>query len=713
MGITYLFLAMKWNILAVIGIGLFMTTVGSPVAEAEDLDLPVFPKDYADEFVMGENPFIEVMAAYNNRNYAKSLEELEILLPDLPPGGPSSETAAFLSGDLHFKLGAGGDKPHLRQSIVAFQRAIQSFPQSDNAVRGFLRLGLVNTRLKLYPEAMASYHRILSYHPKSVYAGLAQIEIATLLQIQGKLADAEAAYKKAATYKLSPSQSNALLMGQGDVRYRMQAFEDAYKSYSQALKNRSTQREGARLWGGAAQSLFQYGDASYQTRHYPEAREAFLLFFNLYGSDPLAPVAFTLAGEALRHEGKEKDAQKVYNLVKTVDKNSPGAQMARLLTMVGEMMVDECHAVSPKGAATKKPQAPVHCLTEGEEETARQEKSLSEIANQARTVIKNQIKGQSPSFMMSEILLEAANIHRRRGAYEPALEIQSKLLNLLPKETTPFQNKLISAMGETISSAVQEAAILQDHLKVVKLFYTYPAAFTPKMLTGEIGMVVANSLTKIGLLPTAIELYEPVSVSVANPFAQEALIQLARVLIRQGDYLRAKDKLKQFLSRYPKSARVPEVRATLGETFEQLGEKETAILEYQSWLKQYPRHPYKRSVAMRLAKHYQNKGEFKKEVDLYRQLMRESPQETSLLAMNTAEAYYRLKDYRKAIEFYEGALKSGATGSEADWAQLQLANSFKALGRRDEGKVVYTRLEQQTGSVLMKHLASEKIRERE
>lgn len=700
----------KWRGLFLIRVWVFiaMSTVNAIAAtQAQDIELPVFPKDYADEFVGGEDPFVDVMAAYRAHDYAKSLKILEDLAPDLPPGGPSAETAAFLLGDLHLKLAKKGDRNRLRQAISAFQKAGQAFPQSDNATRGLWRVGLANTRLRLYPEAGASYTRILKYHPKSQYAGLAQLGIAHTLRTQGKWKEAEQTYKKAENYTFPPSEANALLLGQADVQYHLQAFEDAYKNYSQATKNKSD------YWRGEPQSLFQHGDTAYRTKHYPEARKALMLFFNVYGSDALAPVAFTMAGEAWRHEGKEQEAQKIFNIVKTLDKTTTGMQLARLLTAVGEMEVDECVMPSKSKKDTKPRTLPLQCLQNKAERVDQDARALSTIGSQTRAILNTQLKGQSPSFVMSEILLESAHLHRKRGDFNAALEIQNRLLGLLPKESSPFHKRLLSAMNETITDGINDAAAKQDDLRVIKLFYAYPASFTPKMLTEVTGMIVANSFVKMGLLTPSLDLYEPVSVSVVNPFSQEALIQLARVLIQQGDYSRARDKIKQFLSRYPKSARVPEVKAILAEMFEHEGEKDRAMLEYQNWLRLYPKHPYQRHLSLKLAQIYRQKGDSRKEVEVYLRLMRDEPKTVSHLAIHVADGYYKLQEYKKAIEFYEKALQLEGIGGEANWAQLQLANSFYALGRKEEGKVIYTRLGQNTDDLLMKHLASEKVRTRD
>ncbi len=677
--------------------GFLIASAFGPIVRAQDHELPVFPKDYADEFVLGEDPFVTAMEAYHANDFAKAIREVEQLLPDLPPGGPSAEAAAFFLGDLHFKLEAKGGKESLRKAVAAFQKAGYAYPKSENAIRGFWRMGQINAKLKLYPEAIGNYNRILRYHPNSQYVGLAHLGIGHALRTQGKWKEAQDAYKKATSHKLSPSDQNTLLVGNADALYHLQSYEEAYKNYHTAAKNRPD------YWKGEPSILFQHGEMAYQVGRYAEARKALMLFFNIYGNEPLAPVALAMAGDTWRNEKKNREARKVYNIVRTFDKATPGTQAARLLMTIGEIMGSECAPASTPKHRSKP------CL-DAEQNEAQNEtdeaRALDNIGDEAKTLLKKAL----PPLTLNKILLEAAKFHRKHGSYDTALEIENKLLLRLSTDSTPFRKRLTSELNDTMSDAINDAAVKQDDIKMVKLFYTYPAAFTPKMLTGSTGMLVAEKLLKVGLYPQSLDLYEPISVSVANPFSESALMQLGKLLIQQGDYDRAREKFMQFLARYSKSKRVPEVKALLAELSDYQGEKEKAILEYQNWLRLYSNYPDYERVSLKLAKLFQNKRDFKNEIDAYLRLIKADSRKYSWLSLRVADGYYRLRDYKKAADFYQLVLKTDGIGSQANWAQLQLANCYQALGQNDEGQAIYARLEQDADDLLIKKMASEKAR---
>ncbi len=674
------------------GIGFLIVSAFVPIAGAQDHELPIFPKDYADEFVLGEDPFVVVMEAYHANEFARAIQEVEQLLPDLPPGGPSAEAAAFLLGDLYFKLGAKGNKEALRKAVAAFQKAGYAYPKSENAIRGFWRMGQASAKLKLYPEAIGNYNRILRYHPNSQYVGLAHLGIGHVLRTQGKWKEAQVSYKKAASHKLSPSDQNALLIGNADVLYHLESYEEAYKSYNTAARNRPD------YWKGEPSVLLQHGEMAQRMGRYGEARKALMLFFNIYGNEPLAPVALAMAGDTLRHEKKNREAQKIYNIVRTFDKATPGVQAAKLLMAVGEMLGSECAPASMLKNSQN------HCLEEAEQKNADEARVLDTIGDEAKTLLKKDL----PPLTLNEILLEAAKLHRKHGSYDTAIAIENKLLLRLPGDSTPFRKKLTSELNDTMSDAINEAAVKQDDVRIVQLFYTYPSAFTPKMLTGSTGMLVAEKLLKVGLYSQSLDLYEPISVSVANPFAESALIQLGKLLMQQGDYARARGKFMQFLARYSRSKRVPDVKVFLAELSDYQGEKEKAILEYQGWLRLYPKHPDHERVSLKLAKLFQNKRDFKNEIDVYLRLIKTDSQKHAWLYLRVADGYYLLKDYKKAADFYQLVLKTGVVGSRGNWAQLQLANCYQALGKHDEGKAIYVRLEQDADDLLIKKVASEK-----
>jgi TolA-binding protein len=655
-------------------------TVLTSNARAEDRELPFFPENYAAE---GEDPFKTILEAYHAGRFARAVMETEQLLDQLSTG-PLSETASFLLGDLHLKWAETGGSNHLHDAMAAFNEAQIRYPDSENAIRGLWRIGQVYGKLGLYYESIGSFKRILLRHPNSRFAPLARIGIAETYQGWKKWEEAKEAYEQIDLKSLSKEDQASVLLGRAESLYHLEHFEAAYQKYEQ----------GRALHGGPATPtiLFRHAESAYRSGRMGRAREIFFDLLTLHPDDPLGPIALAKTGDTWRREGRFDQAAPIYAKVQSSAVPNTSGGLDKLIASIGQLAMQACSVDPPRKDSPG-------CQAIRDREEVRE--ALERMENQAKMIVQ-----ASPlNDIAPEILFEAIEQFRRYGAFNAAMELESRLLPLVP--SSYFRLRLAAVYRKTIGEEIGRLAKEEDDLKIVSLFHARSSDFTPPMLTGPTGLQVGISHARLGLYTEAIELFSPIAATPSNSLAEEALFHLGKSLLEKGDFPRAEKRLRAFLKRYPKSRRISSLLVDLGTVLDRQGKHQGAIETYTDWLRRYPAHPDQERVSLLLAKAYRRKGEFRKEAAVYLKWLRHRPENAADLSSLLGDAYYRLKEYQKAIQAYETALKEKKESPEGDWIQLQLAKSYRALGQKSRGISLLDQLARNAKDPLVRQMAAE------
>lgn len=659
---------------------LFSLSVLPSNARAEDHELPFFPENYAPD---GADPFKAILEAYHAGQFSRAISETDRLLQQLAEG-PLSETASFLRGDLYLKWAETGQPDHLQDALAAFKEAQLRYPDSENAIRSLWRIGQIYRKLGLYYESIGSFKRILLRHPNSRFALSARIGIAETYQRWKKWKEADNTYEQIDLRSLSKEDQVSVLLGHADSLYHQNNFEAAYRKYER----------GRALTDPPATPviLFQHAESAYRTGRTARAREIFLDLLTLSPTDPLAPVALAKTGDTWRQEGEFDKASLIYLEVQSSIAPNPSGGLAKLVASIGQLAIQECGAPLPHKHS-------FDCQAIRDREDIREALGLME--KQATAVL------QAPFLegVAQETLMEAIEQFRIYGALPAALELESRFLALLP--FSYFRLRLAALHRKTISEEVGRLAKEEDDLKIVALFHARSSDFTPPMLTGPTGLQVGISHSRLGLYAQSIDLYAPIAATPSNPLSEEALFLLGKSLLEKRDYPQAEQKFNAFLKRYPKSRRISPLLIDLGTALDQQGKHHRAVEIYNDWLRKYPNHPDEERVSLRLAKAYRLKGDFRKEAAIYLKWINRNPAAAADLSLPLGSAFYRLKEYQKAIQAYQTALKEKTGNPEGDWIQLQIAKSYRALGQKSRGRALFDQLSQNAKDPLVRQMAAE------
>lgn len=656
-------------------------------SSAEYSPLPAFPDGYD----QANSPVSQILQDYREGRFLDALVQVKQLQGELPEG-PLAEAIAFLLGDIYFNLAREGQTQYLDKALSAFHTATLTYPDSENAVRGLWRMGQVYRHMELYYESIASFKRVLKNHPESPFADRSPGEIAQTYRAWKKWGQAARAFRAVHLEPLSGEEQRDVLTGYADSLYHLGAYAKAYQLYE---KVSSRWPQDARQDMAA---LFQHADAAYRTDHRDQADRLFLYLFNVYPRTEPAPTALFRVGDSLRQKQNNQQAQDIYAQVAALYPESFAARLSRLVKATADL---HCVTRPPKPLGTQDTACP-----QSQEEAAR---TLSDITGEIRENARHLIQADLQAAVLDETLLASAGQLKDYGFFEEALEI----LHGLSGRPMPIslRKKVLGVLQETMAEALQHRLEHGENIRMIELAHSYPSALTPHSLLGDTGLILAEAYLRLDLPQQAVRLLEAVAADPRNPLAEEAQYKIGRALLQQGELAQARQTFSRFLSKHPKSRWRPEVSEALGQTFSRLGENDRAIPIYQSWLARYREHPRRQQVYLQLAQAYMQSQQPGQAAPIYLKLASRHPEQSAQFYLKTGDAYYQIREYGKALKFYNRALKGPVGPQDAEWAKFQLANSHLALGQLPEGQTILRELSQSASDPLIQQMASQRNRE--
>ncbi len=163
-------------------------------------------------------------------------------------------------------------------------------------------------------------------------------------------------------------------------------------------------------------------------------------------------------------------------------------------------------------------------------------------------------------------------------------------------------------------------------------------------------------------------------------FIEEAEVMRLEALVREGNYEEAQRSFQQFLVRFPQSPFLQRARFWYASSFYQAGNWEKAQQLLEEFLRLYPESAYRSSTIEMLGYTYRNLG---KETEAQKYFSQLEGEEGAFL---TADAYYREKEWGKAISSFEEYLSRYPQGKFSLEARFKLASSYLEKGNPDKAQ---------------------------
>ncbi len=650
--------------------------------------------------------FKEVSKAYRLGDFAKSITETNRLKGQ---PGPVAEIAAYLLGDLYLKQVEEGEEEAIPQAMVSFQNAVLAYPKSEFFPFGQVRVGEIYLRQKLYYEALGSFERVVSRPVEDRFTLSARMGMARTYQSWGKWKEAQAAYNSIPPGLLLPEEQVTIALNTADILYQMGQFEEAYQHYKRAAFRYPDYRFKD------PSAFFQFSESAYRARHFSEALNLFLSFYNIHPKDPFAPVALLRASKLLKMEAEDGEGpfltfatphfpsiNDTLNRLASESKQAPSSESFHLRRIL--LSLETLQACPQNVLSNQKDTGHLSadsCRIPLSEEAFRPAPSNRDLHQGIRTHAIDLLSKPSPSITSQGVLLEAIYQLKQDHRIAEVIEIQSALLVNLPL-SSPYRQEIQRSLHGTI---VNQFGDLSDPLAVISLFHTYPTVFTKEMLSGPVGFVIAMSHVKTGLLAKAAELFPPIIKNFKHPLSNEARYQLGVVLLQLGEDEKAQQVLEQYQSRAPNRLEVSEY---LGDLYFKQGEAKKAISAYQHGLYHHPNDPNRTRIYLKLSEVYRYLNDFDNEIAVYLKWIKQGPPD--LPYMRLADTYFKAGRYKEAIRSYQSVINNAEEGvAGKEWAQLRLAMSYELMGEKGKGKQLFHDIAQKAKDPLIKQMAEEKV----
>ncbi len=665
---------------------LFFQLLFQPITHADIFGESLAPQG---NFIPEETAFEPVLNAYNNFNFEKAIQETKRLRLNRK-NREISEKAAFLLGNLYLTMAERERPLYFRKAINAFRNARLRFPDSNQVVPSLMKMGQIYVKEKLYYEALASFNRVIRKHPKSHFGIQARLEKGRVYLGWEKLDKAINEFDQVSPARLPKKERVRLLLNYAEAYYRKENMTVAFQYYKLISPQNTALKSSPK-------ALYQYGVSAYRSKAYHTSREVLFILHNKYPTEPKSLLALARIGDTLRLEGKTDLATKVYEQVYTAGRELPQYKSANLIASIGKLHLEGC---------TTRPTAQNPICLEGR---ALKRNAGILAFEKAKESAEHLLHLKRRSDFLDDLIFETAVAFETHGLFIPALTLK---IDLIKQKISPLlQNRVKGTINKTAVLAVEQLLKKENKALALGIYYQHQDAFKEKELKGEIGLHLGIALGESGFYQRATELLSPIAFDQKlrkAPIGREALFHLTKIDFNQDNGIKADAHLKRFVTLYPNQSSIPLLKRLSAESSVRQRKFGRAIRKYKAWLSQYPNHPKKRELLIQLGNVYKNEEDPKREISAYLKAISIKGKIIPGIHLKIADAYFRLKNYSKAISFYTKSIDEGGDIEQLDWARFQLAQSYEKSGSKDKSTPLFARLEKNKEDSLIKALSKQK-----
>jgi len=633
--------------------------------------------------------FEEIRIFYKNFNFSQAIKATK-KLSQQRKDKTAAQKAAFLLGELYTLAGDKGEAKQYKNALNAFTVARRTYPHSEEAIVALWKMGSIYSKKALHYEAIATFNRIIKKYPDHPVALASQLGKGRAYHAINKMKEAIQVYDEINPSLLSDADRRLLLLSYGDAFYKLGYFNTSYEYYKLVPVEE--------VFGLATgPTIYHYGIAALQSNDYKGAREIFSLLGTAFSGQAEALMGLARIGDSWRLEGMSLRAELYYKEVEDWKKEDRAFQKAKLVAAIGEFHLAGCF---PKPLLLRQSDCDKMKALESEQGRLAEQKIKDISAGLIDRIEEDPDTGP--------LLWEAVAALERHQAYTSSLWIKEKYMGKVLASST--RSAFEQSHPNTAIKSVEQLMNQDDRLGALSLFFRHLRYFSSEEVEESIVLRLGVNLFDSGFYPQAVSLLTRIAESKHPQVNQEALYYLIQATFHDAHFEDADRLLQRFVSLYPQTPQVPYLEIISGEILERQDQVDQAVAAYGRWLKRYSGHPESRKVHSLLATAYEKKGDLKAAIATYLKIDAETGKEDPNIALQVADLYYRIKDDKAAITYYQKASKGLETPFKKEWATLQLANSFERLGQREKGSPLYTRLAGEATDDLIQGLATQKTK---
>jgi TolA-binding protein len=534
----------------------------------------------------------------------------------LGAGSRVEEAAVFLSAESQARSITG--PRDIRAAIVSLEESRRRYPNTPRALWALWRMGSLYLRQGFEQETIARYEQVLRQDAASnPIMAFVRLDLADVYIAYGQYAPAAKILREARQYPPDLESLGQATVGLGDVAHAQGQYRQARDLYQ------VVEVQWPKLLQSRPVSLYGMGDSYLRLGDWPRARHFLNTGYAVHPRDPIAPLMLARMADGLKLNGQLQQAQSLY---RTVVERHPGTE-GELSAWLGLAELAEKEAIG------------------GAPET--------DVLDAYGVILKRW--GTHPR--ASEALLHLAQSHQRVGAIEEAAAAYDVLLRR--GDSGPWRAQGRQGL-ETILRSLSAAG---HTVQVANLFLRHQSLLTTPFVNGPTGLVVAGTLTRLGLIDPAITLLQA-SLAAGVPSAQQeyGLMALAQAYRKKGDLIHLERSWKEYLRRYPEGAWSEEAREGILIALSRPGKQEEAQKTCETYFK----------------------GGRAKAASVIKEIGDAKALQRRELVLLCADRLVRGRDTTAAQDLYRETQMKEPDTKEGLWASYQLARASQAANRPAE-----------------------------
>jgi TolA-binding protein len=597
------------------------------------------------------------------------------------PDGPFAEAARYYLAELDFHGALAGTPDDRMAAAEVFDDLGRRYPRSPNVALGLLRTAEALRQAVRLDEAAKVLEVVLDEYPDTPFARPALALRARVALQANHLRTALSYYGKVFRKKADDPDGIDAAFGLAETLGRMGRYPEAVRFYEAGLAGRPGFPKSSPVM------LEHIGRALMESGRFPEAREAFLVLYNLYPNRYPPDLALSRVADTFRGEGRWERAEAGYLYVIQNHPMGEGSLAARI--SLADLYVDRHRNIERPVIAEQLVGSKVASS------------NADELVSEAERLYGEVMKLAPSDALAEEARYKLAFLDQELGDHEGALDTLSELVSRDP--ATDWRRPARELGEEALADRATALLKTGQPAAAVALYRKHrDDLFGGRLRSWRVHYPLGLAHEAVGLSKEAMRHYLALLGSSApDAYRMRAVYRLGNLYLQEGQPAEALKRFTYFARRAPKSV-TPELNLRMAQAQAALGKWREAATHYERYLTEHEGKGGLIDTRLALADVYGHLGRADLARAQYAQALSApdaDPARTARVRLRMGEMAFGLKRYEEAIGQYHAALTAGLSGEDADWAAFRVGIAERALGRVKAAVTSLADLAKGTGTI--------------